>query len=213
MKKADVTISVVVDESTEAWLKAQAKIEDVSLSRIVRGIIAEHRGGREKGGPTVSQTKLFDEIAPYNRLFIADNFISNGWMAVQMEEYYLNNNGLRQIVKACNLPASGQAAYLCGFLLKIPDWVERVAVFSPVDLSTPPYDDLDKLYFINAALLTLLTGNEGEWVYRIHKLATNSGELIPVVSVHYNDGQLSGFVAGLEINSNRPVIIEALKAL
>lgn len=47
MKKADVTISVVVDESTEAWLKAQAKTEDRSVSSLVRTAIAEYRDRQE----------------------------------------------------------------------------------------------------------------------------------------------------------------------
>lgn len=44
---ADVTISVVVDEETQAWLKARAKSEDRSVSSIVRAIIAEYRARQE----------------------------------------------------------------------------------------------------------------------------------------------------------------------
>lgn len=47
MKKADVTISVVVDESTEAWLRQQAKIEDRSVSSLVRTAIFEYQKRQE----------------------------------------------------------------------------------------------------------------------------------------------------------------------
>lgn len=40
---ADVTISVVVDSKTQIWLKARAKIEDRSVSSIVRTAISDYQ--------------------------------------------------------------------------------------------------------------------------------------------------------------------------
>lgn len=42
-----ITISVVIDEETQAWLKQQAKIEDRSVSSLVRTAITEYRDRQE----------------------------------------------------------------------------------------------------------------------------------------------------------------------
>lgn len=47
----DVTISVVVDQETQVWLKQKAKTEDRSVSSVVRAIISEYR---EKQGQVVN---------------------------------------------------------------------------------------------------------------------------------------------------------------
>ncbi len=39
-----VTISVVVDEEAQRWLANKAKKMDISISRLIRAIIDEHRG-------------------------------------------------------------------------------------------------------------------------------------------------------------------------
>jgi hypothetical protein len=45
-----VTISVVVDEETQKWLEDKAKRLDLSVSRLVREIIKEHRVDKKEVG-------------------------------------------------------------------------------------------------------------------------------------------------------------------
>ncbi len=48
MSNSQVTISVVVDEETQRWLQAKAKMEDRSVSSVVRTIISEYREKQDK---------------------------------------------------------------------------------------------------------------------------------------------------------------------
>ncbi|MCL4295240.1 MAG: hypothetical protein KJ077_05910 [Anaerolineae bacterium] len=48
MSTSQVTISVVVDEETQRWLKATAERLDRSVSSVVRTIISEYREKQEK---------------------------------------------------------------------------------------------------------------------------------------------------------------------
>ena len=165
----------------------------------------------------MTQQTIFGQVLVTNHLYTGAGFISNGYVAVQLDHCEFDNT--RMAARVQSFLSLTNKPPVARFVAELPPMgdLPHTLVFNP---GAPGDLDVDRLIFINASFYELITDSPqhityeieaGQLSFRGHWQETESG-LISMLAMYDVDGDLLGFCAGLYIDAYRDRVQAALKA-